>query len=239
MPGKIVIPIQAGAVTGNPPTGYAWLYINSSGNFVIEGDDGTVVTIAEVSGIGPYQPASPNLDMIDGLTLTNDNFLQVKASAITERTLAQVRADLFPVAGFSTYGAGTAYALTATSAAIDLGTTDPSISITTPGSYILRGQVHLKYNGATFAANRTVTLKYRRTNNTPADLSDGSIAIVTDIVTTKSQTFLVVQLPEIDYTTANSDDAIALYADVDVVPTAGSLDVNASGTFLKASRRFN
>jgi len=125
----------------------------------------------------------------------------------------------------SVYAAGTAYALTAVSAAIDFGTTDPSLTISKAGTYLLLGRVSLKYNAATFAASRTVTLKLRRTNNTAADVSNSTITLATDIITTITAEFVVASLPPIVYTTTNLDDAIALYGDVSVVPTAGSLDV--------------
>ncbi len=122
------------------------------------------------------------------------------------------------------YAAGTAYSLTNTAAALDFGTTDPSIVLNKAGTYLLFGRVNLKYNGATFAASRTVTLKLRRTNNTPADLTNGSMTALTDIVTTKTFSFGVFNLPPILYTTAVLTDAITLFGDVSVVPTAGSLD---------------
>lgn len=130
--------------------------------------------------------------------------------------------------------AGTAYSLTNTSAALDFGTTDPVLTINKAGTYLLRGKVNLKYNGATFAAGRTVTLKLRRTNNTAGDISGGSEVVVTAIVTTVTATFLVVTLPDVIYTTTNINDAITIYGDVSVVPTAGSLDaVSASITAVR------
>src|SRR6185369_1987982 len=85
--------------------------------------------------------------------------------------------------------AGTAYSLTNTPAALDFGTTDPSLVIDKAGTYLLLARYNLKYNGATFAAARAVTMKLRRTNNTPADLTGGSTVLTTDIVTTKTFTF--------------------------------------------------
>lgn len=122
------------------------------------------------------------------------------------------------------YAAGTAYALTAVSAALDFGTTDPVLTVNKAGTYLLRARVNLKYNGATFAAGRTVTLKLRRTNNTAADLTNGSTTLVTAIVTTVTATYAIVELPAILYTTTNTNDALTVYGDVSVVPTAGSLD---------------
>lgn len=130
---------------------------------------------------------------------------------------------------YTVYASGTAYSLTATSAALDFGTTDPSVTIAAAGTYAIRARVNLKYNAATFAAVRTVTLKLRRTNNTAADLTNGSDTILTDIITTKTYTEGWFNLPEVIYTTSNSNDAITIFGDVSVIPTAGSLDaVSAS-----------
>lgn len=128
-------------------------------------------------------------------------------------------------ASVKVYGAGTAYALTATPAAIDLGTTDPALVIQTPGTYRLRGQCIINYTGATFAANRDVTIKLRRTNNTAADVANATATITTDIVTTATGTLAILDLPVVDYATVNADDAISMFGSVSVVPTAGSLDV--------------
>ena len=128
----------------------------------------------------------------------------------------------------SVYAAGTAYSLTATPAALDFGTTDPSLVLDKAGTYLLLARVNLKYNAATFAASRTATLKLRRTNNTAADLSNGSLTALTDIITTLTYTFGVFDLPRVLYTTTNTDDAITIFGDVSVVPTAGSLDAVAA-----------
>jgi hypothetical protein len=125
---------------------------------------------------------------------------------------------------FSAYSTGTVYSLTNTSAAIDFGTTDPSIIITSPGTYRIFGIVDVKYTGATFAANQTVTGQLRRTNNTDADLPGGAGTLTTDIVTTVTGTLGTISL-DVIYTTANSDDAITIYGDVGTEPSVGTLTV--------------
>lgn len=126
---------------------------------------------------------------------------------------------------YDAYAAGTAYSLTATPAGVVLGTTSPSITILVPGTYRIRGRVLLQNNGATFAANRTITLKFRRTNNTAGDLTNGSMTVLSGIITIITGPGGVVVLPEVVYTTTNADDVITIFGDVSVVPTAGSLDV--------------
>lgn len=126
------------------------------------------------------------------------------------------------------YAAGTAYSLTDTSAALDFGTTDPSIVLDKAGTYLLIANVNLLYNAATFAASETVTLKLRRTNNTAADVANSSLVLATDIITTLTYTFGAVSLPAVFYTTTNVDDAITIFGDVSTAPGAGSLDATAA-----------
>jgi hypothetical protein len=131
-------------------------------------------------------------------------------------------ASWFATSRFSSYAAGSAYSLTATSALLNFGTTDPQIVITTPGTYMLFARVRLDYNGATFASARTVSLKIRRTNNTAGDVI--STQFKTRTTTTESATAGIIALPVAIYTTTNKDDALELRGDVSVIPSAGSLD---------------
>lgn len=134
---------------------------------------------------------------------------------------------------YSTTASGTAYSLTASSAAIDFGTTDPSITLAEAGKYQIEADVLLKYNGATFASSRTVTLKLRRTNNTAADLTNCTVTLPTEVTTTLTGTMCMVHLRADDYTNAGASDAITIFGDVSVAPSAGSLDV----TFAKIYAR--
>lgn len=128
---------------------------------------------------------------------------------------------IFPQPYANVVGAGTAYSLTATSAAIDFGTTDPIIALPNTGRYLILAYLNLKYAAATFAATRAVTLKIRRTNNTAADLA--TTVLATGVITTLTYTFFNGMLYCIVDATAL--DAITLFADVAVIPTAGTLDV--------------
>lgn len=123
----------------------------------------------------------------------------------------------------STYASGTGYTLTNTSAAVVMGTSSASLVLDKAGTYLVTSRVNLEYVGATFAANRTVTLKLRRTNNTPADVTGSSTALGTNIVTTVNGVMAATALPFVIYTTANTNDIIVPFADVSVAPTAGSL----------------
>lgn len=126
----------------------------------------------------------------------------------------------------SVYATGTVYTLTAVSAAVDFGTTDPIITVTAAGTYAIRAKIKVALNGATFAANRTLTVKLRRTNNTPADLANSTTTWIVPVVTTITNTLAVIELPEVFYITALTNDTITLFADISVLPTAGSISID-------------
>lgn len=151
-------------------------------------------------------------------------------SGLTEAPGSTSVADIATALGFTpttsnpltSFAAGTAYTLTNTPAAITFGTTSPSITINSPGTYLLIARSKLIYNAATFAANQTATSKLRRTNNTAGDLTNGSAVVTTSIITLitalcSDQTWFTT------YTTTNSNDIISLFADVTTIPGAGSL----------------
>lgn len=133
-----------------------------------------------------------------------------------------------PLTQLNAVAAGTAYSLTNTAALLNFGTTDPALVITTPGTWLITARARFDYVGATFAANRTVTMKLRRTNNAPADIANSAAVFPTDIITTLSYPAWDLQTPPVIYTTLNSDDALELWGDVSVVPTAGTLDAVAA-----------
>ncbi len=136
----------------------------------------------------------------------------------------------------SVYAAGTVYTLTATSAGVDFGTTDPILTINAAGTYKIKGRVKVALNGATFAANRTLTVKLRRTNNTAADVASSSTTWIVPIVTTLTNTLAVIELPEVFYTTAVGTDTIQIFADISVLPSAGSISIDeASITAIRTS----
>lgn len=123
------------------------------------------------------------------------------------------------------YAAGTAYQVTNSSAAVDFGTTDPSLTLNAPGTWLIMSRATLKYNAATFAANRTITLKLRRTNNTAADVTGASTAVPTRVTDTVTDLFGPLVIPPVLYSTDNAGDIIAMYIGASAAPSAGSLDV--------------
>lgn len=125
----------------------------------------------------------------------------------------------------SVFAAGTVYTLTNAAAAVDFGTTDPALTITAPGTYLITARARIENVGATFAATRLLTLKLRRTNNTAADLTNGAALFNTPVITALTSTLTTLTW-SVTYTTANSDDAIAMFALIGTVPSAGSCTID-------------
>lgn len=136
----------------------------------------------------------------------------------------------------ATYATGTAYALTDTAAAINVGTTDPVIVLNVAGTYLIMAQVNLAYTGATVIAE-TAALKVRRTNNTATDLSV-VVPIDLPVATTLTHTYGVVQIPPFIYTTAATDDSVTIFANVSAALGAGTIDATAIGTSIVAIRLY-
>lgn len=130
-----------------------------------------------------------------------------------------------PDTRFTSYAAGTAYSLTATPAQLNFGTTDPGITITRAGTYLIFARARVDLAGATFAAVKTATMKLRRVNNTAGDLTNASAALLLNIVTTLTGNVGHCVIPPVIYTTTNIDDQIQLFGSVSELPAVGTVDV--------------
>ncbi len=168
---------------------------------------------------------STNLPIIGKVTIGSDTSRVAKLFVEELDATNIVLDDLDINYALSVYAAGTAYTLTATSAAADFGTTDPTLVLNKAGTYLITGRVNYQLVGATFAANRTVTSKLRRTNNTAADIANSSSAIGTGVTSTITGPLDVFSLAQVIYTTTAITDSISIFADVSVIPTAGSLEM--------------
>jgi hypothetical protein len=181
--------------------------------------------VVQVNGTPSTSSKCQLFVMLDGSDYSGSDFAnQQFRSEVAQGTSNGTFQIESSIATFAAYAAGTVYSFTNAQAAITFGTTQPAITIAKAGTYRLRARVNVKYNGATFAAPRTLTLKIRRTNNTPGDVTNAITAVVTAIVTTTTGTFLVVDLPDVLYSTSNTDDALTIYGGLDTAPTDGSLD---------------
>jgi hypothetical protein len=127
---------------------------------------------------------------------------------------------------FTSYASGTAYTLTASAQQLAFGTTSPGITIQNAGTYQIVGRAGIKFNGSTYGAAQTITLKLRRTNNTAADLSNSARAVTLPVLTTYTGGD-VMETQEAIYTAA-AGDIIQLFGSVSALPSAGSVQADSA-----------
>jgi hypothetical protein len=171
-------------------------------------------------GLNPGFSLSTLLGLIQCSSFVSEIDLMRAEAMIAAQVLA-----LKEIAPLSVYGAGTAYTLTATPAAVVLGTTPPVLVLNKAGTYRISARVQIRFAGATFAASQEVAIKLRRTNNTAGDLTGGSTTIPSGITSVLTGLLAVVNLPDVIYTTTNDDDSITIFASVAVLPGVGTVTV--------------
>lgn len=183
-------------------------------------------SMGEVAGLGSALQAFASVKALnDYLPLTGGALKgPLTASSINSGAFNLNGAPLFNP--LSVYGSGSPYSVTATALGVDMGTTDPTLVLTQPGIYCLRARAKVDLVGATFIANRTVTLKLARVNNGPADLSNSSTSLTIPIVSALTQTLVSVSLPEIFYQTVGANDQVQIFAGIDVLPSVGVVNIS-------------
>lgn len=133
------------------------------------------------------------------------------------------------LAAASTTAAGTAYTLTNAFAAVDFGTTDPTITLPSAGTYILVASLQASCVGSTFAAAEDVRAILRRTNNTPADIGTERNQPIPTMTT------LSVGGPSITLIfngySATAGDIITINAKLSATPSAGSVTISNAQIF--------
>lgn len=136
----------------------------------------------------------------------------------------------YGICTFNSYGSGTAYTLTATPAAITFGTTSPSITLPA-GKWRVYSKINVQNNGATFASSRTVTGQLQDTTNS-VSLTNGSDVFITGAITGVTSEAGDLYM-EAEYTVGAST-VIVPFISVSVIPTAGSIQAVATGSWIKA-----
>lgn len=250
--GSELIDGNATYVVGGNST--AKLVRGTSGWIVVEGSDSSLTGVLTVSNATEATTAGAGSIVTAGGVYATKAIISGSATASTSITTGgivgagglgitgAVYAGSYNTAGgginysVAAQGAGTAYSLTATAAKIDFGTTDPVIVLDKVGTYLIFGQVQLTYTGATVVA-QTATVKLRRTNNTAADVSS-VVVIDLPVSTTLTNTYGVVALPPILYTTAAATDSIEIFANLSATLGAGTIDATAEGTKIQAIRLY-
>ena len=198
-----------------------------------------VATATSVNKVTITAPATgATLTLVEGGSLITAGAYAITLTATATTALTLPTSGTLGIKNqeIATYATGTAYALTDTAAAINVGTTDPVIVLNVAGTYLIMAQVNLAYTGATVVAE-TAAIKVRRTNNTAADLSV-IVPIDLPVATTLTHTYGVIQIPPFIYATAATDDSVTIFANVSAALGAGSIDATAIGTSIVAIRLY-
>lgn len=125
-------------------------------------------------------------------------------------------------------GTGTAYTLTQSSAKIDFGTSDPTITIPEAGTYLIFTNIKIEYSGLTTVL-QTCNFKLRRTNNTATDLTGAVTNVPIGAATLLTGTGPDTDMKVVKYTTTNNNDVIELWGNrQNGIGITGSINVSES-----------
>lgn len=213
-------------------TGAAAKTLNFTNSLTFSGTDGTTMTFPSTSA------TLARTDAANTFTGTQTFSNNLVATAGTNSLAAFVDSvdGTTPLNNIiQTVASGTAYTLTATSAAVTFGTTSPIVTLANAGTYWISFDIQYSYVGATFAANRQFDEKLRRTNNTAADVTGSTFSEFVPTLTTITDAGPHAHVGPVLYTTANTTDTIQVFADISVLPTAGTVTVtNCTITAMRA-----
>lgn len=174
-----------------------------------------------VEGAGIFQvisiPSATSvvLEYLDYSVNTNEA-ATVTTGSMVNPSGSEPNVTLLP--SISDYEIGGSQALTVTAAQL----ISLAITLTQAKSYLLFGQIRLDFDVATFEANRTATVKLRRTNNTAGDIANAVQAMATGETVLETATAQIVHIPPVVYVAA-SGDVIELFGALDTAPYSGSL----------------
>lgn len=162
-------------------------------------------------------------------TGNNGKYLKTNGSNATWETVSTTNPG---ATYFEGVASGTTYNLTGSSAKVDFGTNDPTITINSAGTYLIITNVKLDYNGLTTIGSSTSNLKVRRTNNTATDLA--STNFTTPTLTLLTSTAGDCDIRTFIYTTSNSNDVLEIWGNRGTNISVGNVVVSeASITAVK------
>lgn len=177
------------------------IYVEGPANFTVSSKPSTTSVILTFQGfeddVAPTTVISSGAGVSPGGT---------QAAALTASNL-------------SVYASGTPYTLSAVAAALVFGTISPQLTINEAGTWMLIALVRIDYFFATYGSDDVeCTLKLRRTNNTPADITDSEYTFKLRDVSTAYFTAGNVALPIVFYTTTATSDILAIFGQLEAVP---------------------
>jgi lysophospholipase L1-like esterase len=132
------------------------------------------------------------------------------------------RALIAALTNFRATLTGTAYTTTTGGGLVVGGTTSPTITLSTAGTYSIRARLHLRANAATIT-NQTLALHTYRQNNSPTFLASTTVTLPP--MTIGTQSILVLTMEELVYASSATSDIITLYAQLSGALGAGTVEI--------------
>ncbi len=120
---------------------------------------------------------------------------------------------------------GTGFTIPASQGNVVFGTTSPTVTLTSPGTYSITGAMSYGPNGCTSTNQTAVYLGVKRTNNTAAVLANRAVGGF-EVLTGVTGIMGTGPIMPMVYTTTNSDDILTLVANYTGTITVGSLVSN-------------
>lgn len=215
-------------------------YTTTIQDFVVPAIDASVsIFVEDASWMIPGQtiviegPATFTVDTVVSATQISGTFLGASGDVEAGDTISTgsgVSPSGVPVSitDQSVYASGTAATLGTSSALLDFGTTDPSLTLTGTGKWLLFVTVVLEYAAWNSNAAKAVTLKVRRTNNTAADVTNCTTTVTVPLnAGAITGTAYVVTLPVVEYTSSGSGDILQVWGTAAAPVSSGTITASA------------
>ncbi len=175
-------------------------------------------TQVELTFVGAFGDVSPGATITAGAGVTPGGAGATSGSSITST---------------SAYASGSVYTLTATNALLNFGTTDPSVTLASAGTYVIFGRVRFDFV-AWNSTTKTISTNLRST--TTGDVVNAATSFILPDTTAGalSTTAASITLPPVQYT-ALAGEIVQIWASLDAVASvSGTITaVEASITALK------
>jgi hypothetical protein len=201
-------------IVPNPPQvgSSAWMAL---GQFVVIG--------ASATGWAHFQVSSKPSTTTVGLTFLGYPGDQAPAATLAAGSIVGPAGPWGLSDPLTVYGDGAVYPITAAQLAIDMGTTDPSLIVTVPGTYLIFSKVKIRNNAVATVPGQVVTINLCKNG---VAIAKATAAWVCPAVVNGADYFLAdLVLPPVRFTTAVATDVVALYAGASAV-SAGAYNVS-------------
>jgi hypothetical protein len=126
-------------------------------------------------------------------------------------------------------GTGTAYSLTTSLALLNLGTSQPSVTLPAKGTFIIFATALFPYGAA--VSQYTLTTLIQRTNNTPGAVTGSQIVINANDTSSGAQTDLQLVLPLFIYTTTSVGDILQIWSKYATIGGSPAPTCTAAGLY--------